>query len=521
MQRVNKLSGGLSEIIRLSNWERLRDNISRLIGLSLLLFDEKGQLLSGPANNNTLCRLIEGTEEGRQACKVNCGKNINLSLSANKIIFFKCPANLHVFSLPLKIDGIKMVILGGKVLFSYQELSGLREFCQRLNIDPESLIPSKNDIIFHDIQFLRSSAGFIGTLAYYLFDGIYHKERYHDKFIQLMSIFNVISDLRHVKEDNQVYKNLLNAIGIIFNIESASIMIRDNDEMLFNTKEVFGNMAHLIFSYSSDAVNGIFKRVLDERRPILCNITFEILNAGLPKEIGSIYLIPLLRTKEMDNPLGILCIYNTELKEEEINTISLFCNQVAIILENRILKKMSKRYLEEELKKISITDSLTGLLNRRYFQERLQEEIERSKRHDLPLSLMIIDIDNFKPFNDKYGRPAGDEALKLTASCMRNNIRTIDVAARYGGEEFMVMLSQTTKHKARYIAERICREVERIDFAFAYSYDRQGITVSIGLASFPDDADNPEDLIRNSGQALYLAKEQGRNRVVLFSEEGL
>lgn len=684
MPRGDELSGDLSDIIRLSNWDQLRDNISKITGLSLLLFDSKGQLLSEPANDNPLCRLIEGTQEGRQACKANCGKNIALSLSANETIFFKCPANLHIFSLPLQIDGIKMAILGGKVFFSYQELSGLREVCKRLNIDPESLIPSAKDLIFHDIQLLRSSAKFIGTLVYYLFDGVYHKERFHNKFIQLMTIFNVISDLKHVTEDNQIYKNLLNAVGVIFNVESASIMIMDNNDALFKTKDAFGEVAGLMSSYSSNAANGIFRRVIDEKKPVLCNITFEILHAGLPEEIRSVYLFPLLRTEEIDKLLGIFCIYNTELKEEEIDIISLFCDQVAITIENLILRNKSKRYLKEisalaeitrsvestletedickkilekttdlflaeqgslmlldrdkmeltvkavkginkkivdllrikpgegiagrvfvegnpilvsdiekdqriqrikrpryktksfisiplklenriigilniadkitgdvfteedlrylmsvasyasvaierseyymrseELKKISITDPLTTLLNRRYFQERLHEEVERSKRHNLPLSLIMIDIDHFKPFNDRYGHLAGDEALKLAAACMRNTIRTIDVAARYGGEEFTIILPQTTKVSAHIIAERICREIEKIEFAFVKGENKQGITVSIGLASFPEDTDTPEDLIRNSDKALYLAKEQGRNRVVLFNKERL
>jgi PleD family two-component response regulator len=99
----------------------------------------------------------------------------------------------------------------------------------------------------------------------------------------------------------------------------------------------------------------------------------------------------------------------------------------------------------EELKKISITDPLTGLLNRRYFQERLIEEMERSRRHKLPLSLIIMDVDNFKAINDTFGHQAGDEALKGIARCIRNSIRAIDVAARYGGEEFTVILPQTSK----------------------------------------------------------------------------
>jgi diguanylate cyclase (GGDEF)-like protein len=684
MQRGVESEGDLSDIIRLSNWDRLSKDISKIVGLSLLLFDSKGRLLSDPANDNPICRLIEATQEGMQICKANCGKNINLSLSANETIFFKCPANLHVFSLPIEINGIKMVIVGGKTFFSFQEISELRGLCQRLNIDPETLIPSAKDLVFHDIQFLRSSAKFIGTLAYYLFDGVYYKERFHDKSVQLMTILNVISDLEFVTDEDQIYRKLINAFGIIFNIDSASIMIKDNNDELFKTKEAFGKTANLISSFSSDTSKGIFSRVADEKRPVLCNITFEILQAGLPVEIRSVCLFPLLRKEDTDKLLGIFCVFNTDLNEENIDMISIFCNQAAIILENLILRKKNRRYLEEisvfadisrsagstleadevclkilekttdlllaeqgslmlldtdkmelavkavrgidkkivnllrirpgegiagkvfvdgnpilvrdiesdhrvqrskrpryktksfmsiplkledrtigilniadkitgdvfseedlrclmsvasyasvaierseffmrfeELKKISITDPLTTLLNRRYFQERLHEEVERSKRHGLPLSLIMIDIDHFKSFNDRYGHPAGDEALKLAAACMRNTIRTIDVAARYGGEEFTVILPQTTKSSAQAIADRICRDVEKIDFAFVREKDRGSITVSIGLASFPEDADTLEDLIRNSDRALYLAKEHGRNRVVLFNREVL
>ncbi|MGH7273337.1 MAG: GGDEF domain-containing protein, partial [Nitrospiria bacterium] len=173
----------------------------------------------------------------------------------------------------------------------------------------------------------------------------------------------------------------------------------------------------------------------------------------------------------------------------------------------------------EELKKISITDSLTGLLNRRYFQERLAEELERSKRHKLPLSLIIMDIDDFKHFNDRYGHLAGDEALRTAARSLRNSIRTIDVAARYGGEEFTVILPQTTKQDAMVIAERFCREIENVNFhPETFQQAPTKLTVSLGLASYPDDATQLHDLIKLADTALYAAKAKGKNRVVVYEK---
>ncbi|HSG04935.1 MAG TPA: GGDEF domain-containing protein, partial [Nitrospiria bacterium] len=170
----------------------------------------------------------------------------------------------------------------------------------------------------------------------------------------------------------------------------------------------------------------------------------------------------------------------------------------------------------EELKKISITDSMTGLLNRRYFQERISEEMERSRRHSLPLSLIMIDVDDFKGINDAHGHLIGDEVLKIASRSIRNSIRAIDVAARYGGEEFTVILPQTSKADAFTIAERICSEVRQLDFPFIQSDHKMELSVSVGLATFPEDTENLEDLIRNADIALYNAKSQGKNRVTTY-----
>ena len=266
---------------------------------------------------------------------------------------------------------------------------------------------------------------------------------------------------------------------------------------------------------------GIAGKVFAEGNPILVRdieSDHRVQRSKRPRyKTKSFMSIPL---KLEDRTIGILNIADKitgdVFSEEDLRCLMSVASYASVAIER---SEFFMRF--EELKKISITDPLTTLLNRRYFQERLHEEVERSKRHGLPLSLMMIDIDHFKSFNDRYGHPAGDEALKLAAACMRNTIRTIDVAARYGGEEFTVILPQTTKSSAQTIAERICRDVEKIDFAFAREKDRGSMTVSIGLASFPEDADTLEDLIRNSDRALYLAKEHGRNRVVLFNREVL
>ena len=179
---------------------------------------------------------------------------------------------------------------------------------------------------------------------------------------------------------------------------------------------------------------------------------------------------------------------------------------------------------------LSITDPLTGLVNRRYLEERLQEELERSKRHRFAMSFMMVDIDDFKAYNDAHGHQAGDLALEMTAQCLKTALRSADVAARYGGEEFSILLPQTGLAESRAIGERIRRRIERTHYPHGQSQPLGAVTVSIGVSAFGDGLDTPAEIIYAADQALYAAKargqncveayEPGRNRGVVAPEEG-
>jgi diguanylate cyclase (GGDEF)-like protein len=160
---------------------------------------------------------------------------------------------------------------------------------------------------------------------------------------------------------------------------------------------------------------------------------------------------------------------------------------------------------------LSITDPLTGLVNRRYLEERLQEELERSKRHRFAMSFMMVDIDDFKAYNDAHGHQAGDLALEMTAQCLKTALRSADVAARYGGEEFSILLPQTGLAEARSIGERIRRRIERTQFPHGHSQPHGAVTVSIGVSSFGEGLDTPAEIIRAADRALYSAKARGKN----------
>jgi diguanylate cyclase (GGDEF)-like protein len=165
---------------------------------------------------------------------------------------------------------------------------------------------------------------------------------------------------------------------------------------------------------------------------------------------------------------------------------------------------------------MSITDPLTGLLNRRYLIERLAEELRRSKRQEYAMSFMMIDIDDFKIYNDRNGHQAGDLALEMTAQCLKSALRGADVASRYGGEEFCILLPQTTLEEAAAIAERIKRRVLRMRFPHGKTQPLGAVTISIGISAFHPGVETPEAIIEYADRALYLAKHRGKNRVETY-----
>ncbi len=195
----------------------------------------------------------------------------------------------------------------------------------------------------------------------------------------------------------------------------------------------------------------------------------------------------------------------------DLDWLKLFAPYAAAALEKIDLHEKAQRF-----QLLAITDPLTGLLNRRYLEERFSQEIERSKRYQFPLSFVMIDIDSFKSFNDTFGHQAGDEVLRETAHCIRRSLRNFDVAARYGGEEFIVVLPETDVTSAMILAERLRKAVE---MHFTGERSRHPVTVSIGVSSLSKTLQNRHQVIRAADQALYAAKKRGKNCVVVYNTE--
>jgi diguanylate cyclase (GGDEF)-like protein len=194
---------------------------------------------------------------------------------------------------------------------------------------------------------------------------------------------------------------------------------------------------------------------------------------------------------------------------DDMETLSLFGNNLAEIL-NRLT-------IYQSMKDLAMIDGLTNILNHRAFKERLQVEIERSRRYKSSLTLLILDLDKFKRINDTYGHLQGDYVLKKTANLIRGSVRTVDTVARYGGEEFAVILINADKKNCLNTANRICKNIH--SYLFKKENMSEHMTISIGMSEYPADGDDLQSLVSSADMAMYRAKRAGGNRVEMFEQE--
>jgi len=227
--------------------------------------------------------------------------------------------------------------------------------------------------------------------------------------------------------------------------------------------------------------------------------------------VGAMVSVPMIFKDRLEGVLNLHKENIYSFTDTEIRLIQAVANQAAIAIENA--------QLYEKTRNLSNTDELTGLANRRHFQEILKRETAHAKRYNSPFSLVMIDIDHFKLFNDTHGHLMGDMVLKKVAQVLLQNTRGIDLAARFGGEEFVVLLPKTNKKGAKAAAEKLRTRIYEETFEGEMESQPDGtLTLSLGVAEFPSDSNDIYELLDLADRALYLAKEGGRNRTVLWNE---
>ncbi|MEN8904889.1 MAG: diguanylate cyclase [Clostridiales bacterium] len=382
--------------------------------------------------------------------------------------------------------------------------------------------------MFLKLELQENKAKKILEEAYNLFEEI-GSEYYQDVVRKELGITESEKDLRKNVLKEIVFNKKISSI-ISLSHDISSILDLDNlltkvlditmelsraqNGHIFIKNEYSENMDLIIEKINDVETNyiseNIIKEVLYKGEPVLTsNASFEdkfsSYQSVVKNDLKSILCLPI---KYYDEIKGVCFLVNNlsnaVFKEEDIMILNSIMTQAAISIENAKLYRMA------------VTDGLTGLIVHKHFKFLLEKEVSRSLRFQKHFTLIMFDIDNFKRINDKYGHQAGDQVLINISKITKENYRSSDILARYGGEEFAVILTETSKNGAVECTKRLREKIEKFEIDFdGYKIK---VTVSIGIAFFPEDSSDDIELFKFADKALYFSKETGRNRITLYKD---
>jgi two-component system cell cycle response regulator len=344
--------------------------------------------------------------------------------------------------------------------------------------------------------------------------------RHRDVAMDKDDLFSVLSILKAVSAERRAHDILF-----VFVEQIARAVRMDRCSVV----RVWGGdqRGHVLASHEDESITDLaidmqkypeLRRSMETRQKVIINdtrrdpLTRPFFQDIAKADIQSIIVIPVVL---FDQNVGSFLLRAARKKGTfSLREIS-FCEIVAEAAANALERAHlfeSIQKANERLEVLAITDGLTGLYNHRYFRQRLEEEFERARRYSLPLSCMILDVDNFKHFNDTYGHLLGDSVLRGVAACTLQTTRKSDIVARYGGEEFVVIMPQTGIEGASAEAERVRKEI--CHWPFEGVSEASAVAVSIGVSIFDRETmPDCEALLRVADGALYQAKREGKNRV--------
>ena len=333
----------------------------------------------------------------------------------------------------------------------------------------------------------------------------------NERVLELYTLYNISRTLSASLQVADLFDIVIGLIRESLNVDQYCLMFLDKEMQKLQIRASHGMPEEILKHGEIGVTEGVSGRVVSRGEPLLINDIsrekdfFYFSHSGI--KTGSYLGIPLKNSHGA--VMGVLNIHKPVVKgfsETDYRLFNAVAENVAIAINNA----MTFQQTQELIRK----DELTGLYNRRYFFERLEREMYRTRRYGRVLSLLMIDIDHFKEYNDSYGHLRGDHALRKIARAFQGCLRQIDVVARYGGEEFLVMLPETDKGNAALVAEKLRRAIETMDFNEDTSHlEPCRLTITIGVVGIPEDAAEMMAALDIADKALYLGKARGRNQV--------
>ncbi len=662
-----------SKLVDLGVLIELRDCISGMTKLDYAAYDHTGHVLIPPLSEDSIITTFLASEKGKGEQELFMKNALEKAVLRKGPSVSKGPMNQYHAFIPVHTADRRIVLVSNAFYASTKNLEdfiSLKGVSYRLHIKDLSLW--KRKIMPRDLGSIAAICEYVHRLANLTMKNNYEKNLFRERGLKISAIMELFSEIERDMSRERLYSMLCDAMLFLFGADTASVMLRTGNQFL--SVVASGNLRTYVEKVPLRSEVSVIADAVSNRKAAVFTESLELLRLGYPEKIESLYLFPLA---VKDDPLGLLCVFNSPLSEEDSGSVMKLCNFSAFLLKTIIIQELidantstfvslnraldmspafqdpntlyesivelssqltdaervslmlpgeeqeellitavkginkwiaknirvkigegvagrvyqegkplivrdiedslstakkpnyrtgsfasiplkvgdesigvlnladkitgevfseedmlflryfasyasiairgSQYYRKsEELRTLSVTDPLTGLFNRRYFNDRLYEELERGLRYDYVFSLAIFDIDDFKLFNDTEGHLAGDEILKAVAEISKESLRSIDIISRFGGEEFSIIMPQTNREEALLVAERVRKNIRELLPTNWKVFPRDRITVSVGLATFPADAKDAKTLIRNVDKALYRAKLSGKDKTVLW-----
>jgi diguanylate cyclase (GGDEF)-like protein len=526
-------------------WPETQDSLAESSALALLLVDGHQPPALVVSNNNSICHTFQSSPEHVGLCDPYCGAAHARAVKAGDVVEYKCHAGLSCFAKPVELGSKRtLVVIGGRAFCKssdyrilmerfrtgdLQELASENVFANILFSEPQRLVElaERVDRAAQRFKTASSNGSALKPVAkketgnarqdlelevQRLRSELEYRSRFTDS---LQHFLERISCADPVK----TYNSIITSSKELLQSERASLMVLDETTNALILKAASG-LATAPEAVSPVRVGeGVSGEVIDTGKAVMVTDLRMAGRKPAPAErrykTNSFISYPITIG---GRKVGVLNVTDKSsggtYDEVDLSLLEIIGPQVALALERA---EWQERATEFQL--MSITDSLTALPNRRYLEERLAEELNRSKRYEYPMSFLMIDIDDFKAYNDKNGHQAGDLALQITAHCLKGALRAVDVASRYGGEEFCILLPQTSMSEAGVIADRIRHRVSTTVFPHGKAQPFGRVTISVGVSTFAKNIDTPENIIAAADRALYQAKSMGKDRVEFYGEK--
>lgn len=332
-----------------------------------------------------------------------------------------------------------------------------------------------------------------------------------------LSELYILYHLNRILSTTFELEKILNSIFQLFKeslpVDKGSLFLLQSLQQQLQLKPSYGFSKHSQTNSPLLPSQGLIELIIVQRKPIIKKQLSAADLAGTSNQSApklTFAGFPLATAdKRMIGTLNLFRNVKHAFSKEEIKFFQRIATEVANIIDKALIFLRTQQY--------TYKDELTDIFNRRYFNQRLKMEVKRAERYKRNLSLLMIDIDDFKQVNDQYGHLKGDEVLSTIAKLLQANIRKADILARFGGEEFVILLPEIDAQNASVVAEKLRHQIEKY-FKHPESPIGVSISISLGVANFPADAYSAEKMIEVADHRLYIAKKSGKNQVVAISE---